>query len=98
MGARRKARVCALQMLFQFDVAHPRLDELTAMYWDSFGDEMGDVPREFANNLAVGAIAHLEEIDGLQLGDDPSVDRIKGIFWHVRKVRGRTRVIYCVWR
>ena len=65
MGARRKARVCALQMLFQFDVARPRLDELTGLYWRNFGDEMGDVPQEFANNLAVGAIAHLDEIDGL---------------------------------
>ena len=65
MGARRKARVCALQMLFQFDVARPRLDELTGLYWRNFGDEMGDVPQEFANNLAVGAIAHLEEIDAL---------------------------------
>jgi N utilization substance protein B len=65
MGARRKARVCALQMLFQFDVARPRLDELTGMYWRNFGDEMGDVPQEFANDLAVGAISHLDEIDGL---------------------------------
>jgi N utilization substance protein B len=65
MGARRKARVCALQMLFQFDVARPRLDELTSLYWQNFGDEMGDVPQEFANDLAVGAIAHLDEIDGL---------------------------------
>src|SRR5690349_2512154 len=65
MGARRKARVCALQMLFQFDVARPGLDELTGMYWRNFGDEMGDVPQEFANDLAVGAIAHLDEIDGL---------------------------------
>ena len=65
MGARRKARVCALQMLFQFDVSRPRLDELTGMYWDNFADEMGDVPREFASDLAVGAIAHIDEIDGL---------------------------------
>src|ERR1043165_6780698 len=65
MGARRKARVCALQMLFQFDIAQPRLDDLTGLYWRNFGDEMGDVPQEFANNLAVGAIAHLEEIDNL---------------------------------
>src|SRR5205085_1359862 len=35
------------------------------LYWRNFGDEMGDVPQEFANNLAVGAIAHLEEIDAL---------------------------------
>jgi N utilization substance protein B len=52
-------------MLFQFDVARPGLDELTGMYWRNFGDEMGDVPQEFANNLAVGAISHLDEIDNL---------------------------------
>ena len=63
MGARRKARVCALQMLFQYDVAQPRLDELVSIYWDSFGDEAGEVDRDFANRLAVGALSHLEEID-----------------------------------
>ena len=65
MGARRKARVCALQMLFQYDIAKPRLDELASTYWDAFGEEMNDVPREFSNNLALGAISHLGEIDDL---------------------------------
>jgi transcription antitermination protein NusB len=65
MGARRKARVCALQMLFQYDIARPRADELTRTYWDSFGEDMSDVPRDFSNNLALGAISHLDEIDGL---------------------------------
>jgi N utilization substance protein B len=65
MGARRKARVCALQMLFQYDVARPRVDDLIVTYWDSFGEEAGDVARDFSNNLAVGAISHLEEIDNL---------------------------------
>lgn len=65
MGARRKARVCALQMLFQYDIARPRLDELASSYWEAFGEEMSDVPREFSNNLALGAISHLEEIDDL---------------------------------
>src|SRR5215212_5347276 len=63
MGARRKARVCALQMLFQYDIARPRVDELTLTYWDSFGEDMTDVPRDFSNNLALGAISHLDEID-----------------------------------
>ena len=65
MGARRKARVSALQMLFQFDIARPRLDDLTSSYWTAFGEELGDVSREFANGLAMGAISHLEEIDDL---------------------------------
>ena len=65
MGARRKARVCALQMLFQYDIARPRVDELTSTYWDSFVEDMNDVPRDFSNNLALGAISHLDEIDGL---------------------------------
>ena len=65
MGARRKARVCALQMLFQYDIARPRADELTRTYWDSFGEDMDDVPRDFSDNLALGAISHLDEIDNL---------------------------------
>ncbi|HWP45279.1 MAG TPA: transcription antitermination factor NusB [Blastocatellia bacterium] len=65
MGARRKARVSALQMLFQYDIARPRVDELTSTYWDAFGEELGDVSREFANGLVLGAISHLEEIDDL---------------------------------
>jgi len=65
MGARRKARICALQMLFQYDIAQPRVDELTSSYWDAFGDDMGNVARDFSNNLALGAISRLDEIDGL---------------------------------
>ncbi|MFY9558255.1 MAG: transcription antitermination factor NusB [Blastocatellia bacterium] len=65
MGARRKARICALQMLFQYDIARPGVDELASCYWEAFGDDMGNVARDFSNNLALGAISHLDEIDGL---------------------------------
>jgi transcription antitermination protein NusB len=65
MGARRKARICALQMLFQYDIAQPRVDELASSYWEAFGDEMGNVARDFSNNLALGAISRLDEIDAL---------------------------------
>ncbi|HYP26199.1 MAG TPA: transcription antitermination factor NusB [Blastocatellia bacterium] len=65
MGARRKARICALQMLFQYDVARPRIDELVSIYWNEFGEEVGEVAQEFSNQLALGAIAHLDEIDEL---------------------------------
>src|SRR5437762_6249957 len=65
MGARRKARICALQMLFQYDIARPDVGELTNNYWEAFGDDMGNVPREFSDNLAQGAISHIDEIDAL---------------------------------
>jgi N utilization substance protein B len=65
MGARRKARICALQMLFQYDVARPSVEELTGNYWEAFGDDMGNVARDFSDNLARGAIAHLRDIDDL---------------------------------
>jgi N utilization substance protein B len=65
MGARRKARICALQMLFQYDVARPSVDELTRSYWEAFGDDTGNVPHEFSDKLALGAISHLDEIDAL---------------------------------
>ena len=65
MGARRKARICALQMLFQYDVARPSVEELTRGYWEAFGDDMGNVPHEFSDKLALWAISHLDEIDAL---------------------------------
>ena len=65
MGARRKARICALQMLFQYDVARPSVEELTGNYWEAFGDDMGNVARDFSDNLARGAISHLDDIDKL---------------------------------
>lgn len=64
MGARRKARECALQMLFQYDLARQPVEELTATYWGEMAEAADDV-REFATELAIGAINHLAEIDDL---------------------------------
>ena len=66
MGSRRKARECALQMLFAADLggAAVRPDDLVRSYWDELGEpEMDESAREFATRLAVGALAHLEELD-----------------------------------
>src|SRR3954470_13242575 len=66
MGSRRKARECALQMLFAADLggASVRPDDLVRSYWDELGEpEMDEGAREFATRLAVGALAHLEELD-----------------------------------
>lgn len=66
MGSRRKARECALQMLFAADVAGPemRVDELARVYWAELGEaELDEPAREFATRLATGARAHLTALD-----------------------------------
>jgi N utilization substance protein B len=75
MGSRRKARECALQMLFAADVAGTRGDQLARMFWSELSD--GDLEpgaQEFATKLAIGALAHLDEVD----------DRIKSRAEHWR--------------
>jgi len=62
MGARRKARECALQMLFSYDVARPSIEELIETYWGEMAEAAEEV-RDFANNLVIGTVANLEEID-----------------------------------
>ncbi len=64
MGTRRKARECALQMLFAADVAKTQKSVLTGTYWDELGsEEFDDAMREFSNKLAVGALREIETVD-----------------------------------
>jgi N utilization substance protein B len=64
MGSRRKARECALQMLFAADVAGTRGDQLARMFWSELADgELEPDAQEFATKLAMGALAHLDEVD-----------------------------------
>src|SRR3954449_8083015 len=64
MGSRRKARECALQMLFVADVSETRADELVRIYWTELGDADVEEPaREFATRLAVGTLSNLELLD-----------------------------------
>ena len=64
MGSRRKARECALQMLFAADVSKTRADELVRSYWAELGDaDVEESAREFATRLATGTLARLEELD-----------------------------------
>jgi N utilization substance protein B len=64
MGARRKARECALQMLFAADVAQTAPDDLVKTYWAELGDaEIEESAREFATRLAVGTLANANELD-----------------------------------
>lgn len=64
MGSRRKARECALQMLFAADVAETPPDEVVRTYWAELGDtDLEDPAREFATRLAAGTLARLEALD-----------------------------------
>jgi len=64
MGSRRKARECALQMLFAADVAQTAPDDLVKAYWAELGEtDIEDSAREFATRLAVGTLAHTNELD-----------------------------------
>ena len=64
MGSRRKARECALQMLFAADVAGTRSDELACTFWSELADgDLDQTSRDFATRLAIGALAHQEEVD-----------------------------------
>jgi len=61
MGARRKARELALQMLFQHDIAGNQPDQII----DTFEELQKSKPntREFATKIFRGTVAHVSEID-----------------------------------
>ncbi len=64
MGTRRKARECALQMLFAADVAKTRGGVLTDNYWNELGEEnLDEKTRGFADAIVIGALRQLEAID-----------------------------------
>jgi len=64
MGSRRKARECALQMLFAADVAEVPADEVVRSYWAELGETDLDVTaREFATRLASRTLSNLELLD-----------------------------------
>ncbi len=64
MGTRRKARECALQMLFAADVGKTPGDVLTSGYWNELGEAVLDEKtQEFANNLTLGTLRELKTID-----------------------------------
>jgi N utilization substance protein B len=64
MGNRRKARVLALQIIYQHDIGSRPLDEILRSFWESQGLPSAEI-RSFAENLAAGVLDHLEEIDTL---------------------------------
>jgi N utilization substance protein B len=64
MGSRRKARECALQMLFAADIAGAVPGEVLRTYWTELGDsDTEEAAREFATRLAAGTLANLDALD-----------------------------------
>jgi len=64
MGSRRKARECALQMLFAADVAETSADEVVRSYWAELGEsDLDETAREFATRLAARTLSNLELLD-----------------------------------
>lgn len=63
-GTRRKARECAVQMLFSADVLSQAADFSTEDYWNELGDADFDLrSRSFADKLVRGTLANIENID-----------------------------------
>ncbi len=64
MGSRRKARECALQMLFAADVAEMPADDVVRSYWAELGEsDLDQTAREFATRLAARTLSNLELLD-----------------------------------
>lgn len=64
MGTRRKARECALQMLFAADIAGTPGKDLTRDYWNDLSDTESDQSIiDFSNNLVLGTLKEIEKID-----------------------------------
>ena len=64
MGTRRKARECALQMLFAADVTKLSGDIVTRNFWDELGEPNTEESlREFSVRLTLGVLRELEIVD-----------------------------------
>lgn len=64
MGTRRKARECALQMLFAADIVGTPGKDLTRDYWHELSDSEADQGTiDFSNNLVIGTLKEIEKID-----------------------------------
>jgi transcription antitermination protein NusB len=63
-STRRKARECALQMLFAADVVTEPKYFSTADYWNELGEATVDIKtRAFADNLVTGTLRELSAVD-----------------------------------
>jgi transcription antitermination protein NusB len=64
MGYRRRARECALQLLYQYDLTHDGLPEILARYWE-MQEPQPQQTREKAAAYFQAALQRRDEIDHL---------------------------------
>ena len=65
MASRRKARECALQMLFQWDIGRESPQAVQELFWSEKKSPEEKSLRSFANELLTGTLGALKEIDRL---------------------------------
>jgi N utilization substance protein B len=63
MPSRRKARECALQMLFQWDLGKDTPESVEKLFWSNTRWIDDEAVREFASRLFRGTVAQIDEID-----------------------------------
>jgi N utilization substance protein B len=64
MGTRRKARECALQMLFAGDITEANAKTLTHDFWNELGEaDLDESTRNFANDLVSGTLKEIKTVD-----------------------------------
>ena len=63
MSSRRKARECALQMLFQWDLGKGAPADVERLFWSNTRWIDDEAVREFANRLFHGTVQAIGEID-----------------------------------
>lgn len=63
MGTRRRARECALQLLYMWEYYRTEGDFDSSLYWEDRGEE--PATRQFAERLATGVIENIEKVDPL---------------------------------
>jgi N utilization substance protein B len=64
MGERRKARECALQVLYAMDASKVTAEEALKLYWQSHPEDSLEI-RTFAADIVKGTSKKVEEIDNL---------------------------------
>jgi len=79
MSLRRKARECALQMLFEWEMGRQKPDRIEQTFWKRARG--AESTRRFANQLLEGAVAQAEASDKLieKFSRDWRLDRMAAI-------------------
>jgi N utilization substance protein B len=79
MGKRTKARECALQMLYQWDITREPMDRVAGLFWQVRSST--DETRAMAERLARGAQAEFQQLDDeiTRSSDNWRFDRIAAI-------------------